>query len=166
MSSSKCSFTCICGIFLPLNPSTTTVYARSAFYPSLHFTISLQSAFYTQSVFYPWSAVCSSQSAVFPLHWPYFLYRMSTSRIHVTALLFRIEAENRNWLTNPACTSREYVWTVPADKTAVQPEQISEMVWKASKLTGALQRLYEQGCIAYSGCTCRTYGNWTVCERA
>ena len=31
----------------------------SAFYPSLHFTLSLQSAFYTQSAFYPWSAVCS-----------------------------------------------------------------------------------------------------------
>ena len=45
MSSSKCSF--ICGIFLPLNPSTTTVYARSTFYPSLRFTLSLQSAFYT-----------------------------------------------------------------------------------------------------------------------
>ena len=59
MSSSKCSFTCICGIFLPLNPSTTTVYARSAFYPSLRFTLSLQSAFYTQSAFYPWSAVRS-----------------------------------------------------------------------------------------------------------
>ena len=44
-SSSKCSFTCICWIFLPLNPSTTTVYARSAFYPSLRFTLSLQSAF-------------------------------------------------------------------------------------------------------------------------
>ena len=47
MSSSKCSFTCICGISLPLNPSTTTLYARSAFYPSLRFTPSLQSAFYT-----------------------------------------------------------------------------------------------------------------------
>ena len=70
MSSSKCSFTCICGIFLPLNPSTTTVYAWSAFYPSLRFTLSLQSAFYTQSAFYPWSAVCSPQSAVFVLHWP------------------------------------------------------------------------------------------------
>ena len=70
MSSSKCSFACICGIFLPLNPSTTTVYARSAFYPSLRFTLSLQSAFYTQSAFYPWSAVCSPQSAVFVLHWP------------------------------------------------------------------------------------------------
>ena len=40
----KCSFTGICEIFLPLNPSTTTVYARSAFYPSLRFTLSLQSA--------------------------------------------------------------------------------------------------------------------------
>ena len=44
LSSSKCSFTRICGLFLPLNPSTTTVYARSAFYPSLRFTLSLQSA--------------------------------------------------------------------------------------------------------------------------
>ena len=70
MSSSKCSFTCICGNFLPLNPSTTTVYARSAFYSSLRFTLSLQSAFYTQSAFYPWSAVCSPQSAVCVLHCP------------------------------------------------------------------------------------------------
>ena len=45
------------GFFLLLNPSTTTVYARSAFYPSLHFTLSLQSAFYPR--YYPWSAVCS-----------------------------------------------------------------------------------------------------------
>ena len=52
------------GDFLPLNPSTTTVYARSAFYPSLRFTLSLQSAFYTQSAFYPWSAVCIPHSAV------------------------------------------------------------------------------------------------------
>ena len=51
-------FTCILGIVLPLNPSATTVYARSAFYPNLRFTLSLQSAFY------PWSAVCSLQSAV------------------------------------------------------------------------------------------------------
>ena len=57
MSSSKCSF--ISGIFLPLNPSTTTVYARSAFYPSLRFTLSLQSAFY------PWSAVRSPQSSFY-----------------------------------------------------------------------------------------------------
>ena len=70
ISSSKCSLTFICGIFLLLNPSTTTVYARSAFYPSLRFTLSLQSAFYTQSAFYPWSAVCSLQSAVCVLHWP------------------------------------------------------------------------------------------------
>ena len=65
MLSSKCSFTCICGIFLPLKPSTSTVYARSAFYPSLRSTLSLQSAFYTQSAFYPRSAVCSPQSAFY-----------------------------------------------------------------------------------------------------
>ena len=66
MSSSKCPFTCICGIFWPVNPSTTTVYARSAFFPSLHFTLSLQSAFYTQSAFYPYilPLVRSLQSAV------------------------------------------------------------------------------------------------------
>ena len=75
MSSSKCSFTCIRGIFLPLHPSTTTVYAWSAFYPSLRFTLSLQSAFYTQSAFYPWSAVCSLQSAVCVSHWPNSLYK-------------------------------------------------------------------------------------------
>ena len=53
---------------------------------------------------------------------------MSTSCIDVTALRFRIEAANRNGLKNPACTSKECVWTVPANKTAVQPKQ------KASKL--------------------------------
>ena len=46
-----------CGIYLPLNSSATTVYARSAFYPSLRFTLSLESSFYTQSAVYPWSAV-------------------------------------------------------------------------------------------------------------
>ena len=49
----------------------------------------------------------------------------------MTASLFRIEMANRNRLTNPSKTS---VWTVPADKTALQTKQISEMVWKASKL--------------------------------
>ena len=44
---------------IAVNPSTTTVYAQSAFYSSLRFTLSLQSAFY------PRSAVC-----VF--HWPPF----------------------------------------------------------------------------------------------
>ena len=68
--SSKCLFTCICQILLPLNPFATTVYAWSSFYPSLRFTLSLQSAFYTQSAFYPWTAVCSLQSAVCVLHWP------------------------------------------------------------------------------------------------
>ena len=65
----------------------------------------------------------------------YFNYTMSTSCIHVTVLRFRIEAANRNGLTNPTCTSKECVCIVPADKTAVQPKQISEIVWKASKLS-------------------------------
>ena len=63
------------GIFFalikPFHETTTTVYTRSAFYHSLRFTLSLQSAsaaFYTQSAFYPGSAVCSPQSAVFVLH--------------------------------------------------------------------------------------------------
>ena len=33
--------------------------------PSLSFTLNLQSAFYTQSAFYPWSAVCKPQSAFY-----------------------------------------------------------------------------------------------------
>ena len=57
--SSKCSLTCICGIVLPLNPPATTVYARSAFYPNLHFTHSLH---FTPG---PQSAVCSLQSAFY-----------------------------------------------------------------------------------------------------
>ena len=84
--SSKCLFTCICGILLPLNPSTSTVYARSAFYPSLRFTLSLQSAFYTQSAFYPWSAVCSLQSAVCVLHWPVFAVSWNLSFVYVNQL--------------------------------------------------------------------------------
>ena len=41
----------------------------------LHFTpacvlLSVCSLHFTQSAFYPWSAVCSPQSAVFLLHWP------------------------------------------------------------------------------------------------
>ena len=61
--------------FLPLNPSTTTIYARSGFYPSLRFTLSLQSAFTPgpqSAVRSPQSAVRSPQSAVFLLHWPPF----------------------------------------------------------------------------------------------
>ena len=75
MSSSKFSFTCIYGVSSPLNPSTTTVYARSAFYPSLPFTLSLQSAYYTQSAFYPWSAVRS--------------LRFTLTEITLVILLFR-----------------------------------------------------------------------------
>ena len=61
MSSSKCSFTCICGIFLPLNPYMTTVYARSAFYPSLRFTLSTVCILHTVCILPP---VCSLQSSV------------------------------------------------------------------------------------------------------
>ena len=64
----------------------------------------------------------------------YFHSRMSSSCIHVTALLFRIEAANKSGQTNPACTSRECVWTVPAGKTVVTPQKICDMTWKASKL--------------------------------
>ena len=42
----------------------SAVDLNSAFYPSLHFTLSLQSAFYTRSAFFSGSAVCSLQSAV------------------------------------------------------------------------------------------------------
>ena len=63
-----------------------------------------------------------------------FLLRMSSSCIHVTALLFRIEAANRNGLTNPACTSRQCVWNVSVERTAVQPTRICNMDFKASKL--------------------------------
>ena len=49
---------------LYLNPSTTTVYAQSAFYSSLPFTLSLKSAFYMHSAFNPWSAVCSPWSTI------------------------------------------------------------------------------------------------------
>ena len=71
--------------FFALNPSTTTVYARSALYPSLHFTLSLQSAFYTQSAFYPGpqSAVCSPQSAFYTdRFFKVYEYGYSTTIVH------------------------------------------------------------------------------------
>ena len=68
MSSSKCSFTCICEIFLPLNPSATTVQfllgphftpacllllvCSLHFTHSLHFTPGPQSSFYTDRIAY------------------------------------------------------------------------------------------------------------------
>ena len=51
-----------------LKKSTCTVFILH-FAPSLRFTVSLQSSFYTQSAFYPWSEVCSLQIAVCVLHW-------------------------------------------------------------------------------------------------
>ena len=47
-------------ISLPRNPSSCWV------------TLSLQSAFYTQSAFYPWSAVCSPQSAFYTDRFPFY----------------------------------------------------------------------------------------------
>ncbi|XP_020624114.1 uncharacterized protein LOC110061621, partial [Orbicella faveolata] len=41
---------------------------------------------------------------------PFFYnFRSSSSYIHITALLFRVEAANRSGMTNPACTSRQCV---------------------------------------------------------
>ncbi|XP_074612144.1 uncharacterized protein LOC141866531 [Acropora palmata] len=59
---------------------------------------------------------------------------MSSSCIHVTALLFRVEAANRNGLTNPACTSRECSWNVPQQSSKVKPTRICDINWTASKL--------------------------------
>ncbi|KXJ14188.1 hypothetical protein AC249_AIPGENE19303 [Exaiptasia diaphana] len=59
---------------------------------------------------------------------------MSSTCIHVTALMFRILAANRNGLTNPACTSKDCVWSVPNAKTVIKPSRICEMDWKAPKL--------------------------------
>ena len=106
MSSSKCSFTCICGIFLPLNPSTTTVYARSAFYPSLRFTLSLQSAFYTQSAFYPWSAVCSPQFAVCILHWPFTVFKSLVCSSHHNSHVNSLRKTSMSFFSS--CTSGEF----------------------------------------------------------
>ena len=58
----------ICGIFFalikPFHETTTTVYTRSAFYPSLRFTLSLQSAVCILHTVCILPLVCSPQSAV------------------------------------------------------------------------------------------------------
>ena len=59
---------------------------------------------------------------------------MSSSCIHITALLFRVEAANRSGMTNAACTSRLRVWNVPSEKTVIKPTKIADMNWKSSKL--------------------------------
>ncbi|XP_067028284.1 uncharacterized protein [Acropora muricata] len=68
------------------------------------------------------------------LIWQLLYYRMSGSCIHVTALVFRIEAANRTGMTNPACTSKQCLWNKPADKTVIKPAKIIDMDWKAAKL--------------------------------
>ena len=88
---------------------------NSAFYPSLHFTLSLQSAFYTQSAFYPWSAVCSLQSAVFVLQWP-----VSNLSVRETSVGQLLEADvqpnfvaqlsgDKNWKASTATI--QHLWT-------------------------------------------------------
>ena len=67
-------------------------------------------------------------------HSLFYKFRMSSSCIHITALLFRVEAANRSGMTNPACTSRQCVWNVPSEKTVIKPTKIADMNWKSSKL--------------------------------
>ena len=50
-------------------------------------------------------------------HSLFYNFRMSSPCIHITALLFKVEAVNRSGMTNPACTSRQCVWNVPSEKT-------------------------------------------------
>ena len=74
---SKWSFTCICGIFLPLNPSLP----RLQFMLGLHFALSLHFTLSRlQSAFYRWFAVCTPQSAVYVLHWVEILEAATTNR--------------------------------------------------------------------------------------
>ena len=67
-------------------------------------------------------------------HSLFYKFRMSSSCIHITALLFRVEAANRSGMTNPAYTSRQCVWNVPSEKTVIKPTKIADMNWKSSKL--------------------------------
>ena len=64
----------------------------------------------------------------------FYNFRMSSSCIHIRALLFRVEAANRSGMTNPACTSRQCMWNVPSEKTVIKPTKIADMNWKSSKL--------------------------------
>lgn len=59
---------------------------------------------------------------------------MISTCTHITALLVRVEAANRNGKTNPACTSRLCVWNVPSENTVLKPKKNAEMNWKSSKL--------------------------------
>ena len=67
-------------------------------------------------------------------HSLFYNFRMSSSCIHITALLFRVEAANRSGMTNPTCISRQCVWNVQSEKTVIKPTKIADMSWKSSKL--------------------------------
>ena len=89
--------------FLPLNPSTTIVYARSAFYPSLRFTLSLQSSFYTQSACYPWSIVCI-------LHWTVLYLDINGSITLIWAETERYNIVRFSKMTVMYCITQQPCW--------------------------------------------------------
>jgi hypothetical protein len=62
-----------------------------------------------------------------------FIYRLGGSCAHITAMFFRIEAAIRSGVTNPACTSQPCTWTVPAQKTQIEPQSVRDMIFKAAK---------------------------------
>ncbi|XP_033124665.1 uncharacterized protein LOC117122990 [Anneissia japonica] len=51
----------------------------------------------------------------------------STTCNHVAALLFKVDFAWRNGITNPACTSRECVWSAFAGKNNVEPRRIADL---------------------------------------
>ena len=69
------------------------------FAPSLRFTLSLQSAFYTQSAFHHWSAVCSLQSAVHSLRFTLAGLKYATSHAKTYTNGFVLNGP-KQWLTN------------------------------------------------------------------
>ena len=64
-----------------------------------------------------------------PFFFLFFLLRMSSSCIHVTAKQFCNEAANGNGFTNPVCTSRQSVWNVPVERTSIYPGQQEFVKW-------------------------------------
>lgn len=63
----------------------------------------------------------------------YLFDRLGGSCVHITAMFFRIEAAVRAGFNNPACTSKPCSWTVPAQKTQIEPLRVKDMTFKAAK---------------------------------
>ena len=93
----------------------------------LHFTLAcvlllVCSLHFTQSAFYPWSAVCSPQSAVFVLHWPTYknkeLHLCSGLSKMLQILNLSIASEKivippscfQNFLPSPLFPSKNFNW--------------------------------------------------------